>query len=355
MAAKKNLVGSSSTTNGVIGTHTGTKGFAGVFGESTGGPGVSAHSKNSVGVDAKSDNGPAALRAVHAGEGPGVLGKALNNGVIGHSTGTKGFAGVFGESTGGPGVSAHSTNSVGVDAKSDNGPAALRAVHAGEGPGVLAEARNNGVHGKSTGTKGFAGVFGESTGGPGVSARSAHSVGVDAKTDDGPAAIRAIHAGGGVAGLFDGNVLVTLDLVVNGDVKLAGADLAEQFEVVGNAVDPGSVVVLAGDDRVTVSSEAYDHRVAGVVSGAGSYRPGIVLDRKPDAGRCPLALSGKVWCKVDASDAPIEVGDMLTTSATTGHAMRATDPRRAFGAIIGKALERLESGRGLVPVLVALH
>ena len=114
--------------------------------------------------------------------------------------------------------------------------------------------------------------------------------------------------------------------MVNGDVKLAGADLAEQFEVVGDAVDAGSVVVLAGDDRVTVSSEAYDHRVAGVVSGAGSYRPGIVLDRKPDEGRCPLALSGKVWCKVDASDAPIEVGDMLTTSATPGHATAGHGP-----------------------------
>jgi hypothetical protein len=68
-------------------------------------------------VDAKSDSGPAALRAVHAGEGPGVLGTALNNGVHGHSTGTRGFAGVFGESTGGPGVSAHSAHSVGVDAR----------------------------------------------------------------------------------------------------------------------------------------------------------------------------------------------------------------------------------------------
>jgi hypothetical protein len=151
---------------------------------------------------------------------------STTNGVLGTSTGTKGFSGVAGESTGGPGVSGHSTNSVGVDAKSDSGPAALRAVHAGEGPGVLAEARNNGVHGRSIGTKGFAGVFGESTGGPGVSAHSAHSVGVD--------------------------------LVVNGDVKLAGADLAEQFEVVGGAVGPGSVVVLAGDDRVAVSSEVYD-------------------------------------------------------------------------------------------------
>jgi hypothetical protein len=307
-------------------------------------------------VGTSSDPITAAVQGTQTGDGgTGVLGSGKANGVIGKSTGTKGFAGVFGESKGGPGVSAHSTNSVGVDAKSDNGPAALRAVHAGEGPGVLGEARNNGVIGRSTGTKGFAGVFGESTGGPGVSAHSTNSVGIDAKTDNGPAAVRAIHAGGGVAGLFDGNVLVTLDLVVNGDVKLAGADLAEQFGVVGQAADPGSVVVLAGDDRVTVSSEPYDHRVAGVVSGAGSYRPGIVLDRKPDGGRCPLALSGKVWCKVDATGSPIAVGDMLTSSATPGHAMRATDPARSFGAIIGKALEGLEAGRGLVPVLVALH
>jgi hypothetical protein len=276
--------------------------------------------------------------------------------VLGRSTGTKGFAGVFGESTGGPGVSAHSTNSVGVDAKSDRGPAALRAIHAGEGPGVLGVANNNGVEGRSIGAKGFAGVFGDSTGGPGVSAHSTNSVGVDAKTDRGPAALRAKHAAGGVAGLFDGHVRVTLDLVVGGDVQLAGADLAEQFGVVGPASpDPGSVVVLAGGDHVAVSREPYDHRVAGIVSGAGDYRPGIVLDRKPDAGRCPLALSGKVWCKVDADAAPVEVGDMLTTSATPGHAMKAVDPARAFGAVIGKALAGLESGRGLVPVLVALH
>jgi hypothetical protein len=46
---------------------------------------------------------------------------------------------------------------------------------------------------------------------------------------------------------------------------------------------------------------------------------------------------------------------MLTTSSTPGHAMRATDPGRAFGAVIGKALGSLPSGRGLVPVLVALQ
>jgi hypothetical protein len=35
--------------------------------------------------------------------------------------------------------------------------------------------------------------------------------------------------------------------------------------------------------------------------------------------------------------------------------MRASDPARAFDAIIGKVLERLESARGLVPLLVAVH
>ena len=68
-----------------------------------------------------------------------------------------------------------------------------------------------------------------------------------------------------------------------------------------------------------------------------------------------LALMGKVFCKVDASYGPIEVGDLLTTSDTPGHAMKAFDHRKAFGAVIGKALGPITSGQGLVPVLVALR
>jgi hypothetical protein len=34
--------------------------------------------------------------------------------------------------------------------------------------------------------------------------------------------------------------------------------------------------------------------------------------------------------------------------------MKATDPRRAFGAIIGKALGPCPDGSGLIPILVAL-
>jgi len=62
-----------------------------------------------------------------------------------------------------------------------------------------------------------------------------------------------------------------------------------------------------------------------------------------------------VFCKVDASYSPIDRGDLLTTSETPGHAMKAADPRLAFGAILGKALRPLVAGRGLIPVLVALQ
>jgi hypothetical protein len=58
---------------------------------------------------------------------------------------------------------------------------------------------------------------------------------------------------------------------------------------------------------------------------------------------------------VDASLVPVSVGDLLTTSGTPGHAMKAGDAARAFGAVIGKALRPLSSGRGLVPILVALQ
>ncbi len=164
----------------------------------------------------------------------------------------------------------------------------------------------------------------------------------------------------------DGDVRIHLD-GNSGDIKLLGADCAEDFEVdTPDAAEDGTVLVINDDGRLEPSAHAYDRRVAGVISGAGGYRPGLILDRKPGQGangrsdtappgRRPIALTGKVFCWVDAAYGPIGVGDLLTTSDTPGHAMRAADPLRAFGAVIGKALGRLERGRGLVPVLVALQ
>ena len=145
----------------------------------------------------------------------------------------------------------------------------------------------------------------------------------------------------------------------SGEIEFSNGDAAEEFESVDRETTPPGTVVVLEDarGRVRPCSEAYDTRVAGVISGAGEYRPGIVLDRKPDqsGARVPVALLGKVECLADAEHGPIEVGSLLTSSRTPGHAMRASDPARAFGAIIGKALTPLARGRGLVKMLVSLQ
>ncbi len=144
---------------------------------------------------------------------------------------------------------------------------------------------------------------------------------------------------------------------MTGDVKLLGGDCAEDFDVAeAESIEPGTVMVLGEEGALYQSQQAYDKRVAGVVSGAGDYKPGLILDKQQSrSNRKPIALLGKVFCKVDASYAPIEVGDLLTTAPTPGHAMKATDPMKAFGAVIGKALRSLETGQGLIPVLVTLQ
>jgi hypothetical protein len=156
--------------------------------------------------------------------------------------------------------------------------------------------------------------------------------------------------------LANGDIHCTANIIADGDLQCSGADVAEQFELVGTLnAEAGSVVVLAGPGQVRVSDRAYDRRVAGIVSGAGNYRPALVLDRRADGRRRPLALTGKVWCQVDADYGAVDVGDMLTSSPTPGHAMRAADSSQAFGAVVGKALASLQAGRALIPVLVTLH
>lgn len=140
-----------------------------------------------------------------------------------------------------------------------------------------------------------------------------------------------------------------------GDVWLAGADCAEYVAVHDSAaVAPGTVLVATDDGKFAAATSPYDRRVVGVVSGAGNLRPGLRLNIADALTGVPLALTGRVYCLVDSSYGPIQVGDLLVTSPTPGHAMRATDPTRSFGAIIGKALGSLSHGRGMIVVLVAL-
>jgi hypothetical protein len=142
-----------------------------------------------------------------------------------------------------------------------------------------------------------------------------------------------------------------------GDIILGNADCAEDFEVAElDEAQPGTVMVIDDEGRLRQSRIAYDKRVAGVVSGACDSRPGIVLDRHVGHGsRRPLALIGKTYCKADAGYSQISVGDLLTTSSTPGHAMKATDQHHAFGAVIGKALQPLCDGQAMIPILINLQ
>jgi hypothetical protein len=140
----------------------------------------------------------------------------------------------------------------------------------------------------------------------------------------------------------------------SGDIKLFGADLAEEFASC-SPVEPGSVVVAIGPDEVAPSTTACDRRVVGVASGAGDFRSALRLGVRPGGERVPVAVVGRAYCKADAAHGSIALGDLLTTSPTMGHAMRVSDPAAAVGAIMGKALAPLGQGRGLIPLLLALR
>ena len=154
----------------------------------------------------------------------------------------------------------------------------------------------------------------------------------------------------------NGKVRISLNSEI-GDIELSGADCAEFFDVSESGqIEPGTVMVADKGDILRPSKEAYDKKVVGVVSGAVESKPGILLNKKPTESKTvPVALTGKVFCKVDADYSPIEVGDLLTTSPTAGHAMKASDSSRAFGAVIGKALGTLRESKGVIPILVGLQ
>lgn len=156
----------------------------------------------------------------------------------------------------------------------------------------------------------------------------------------------------GVAG--DSGRIITPVLQITG-----GADLSEEFDILGD-FEPGMVVCIDEHNpgKLIKSTSAYDARVAGVVAGAGGVKPGLIMAQKSKEevdGKNSVALTGRVYCWVDASFGEIKAGDMLTTSSTPGHAMKASDRDRAHGTIIGKAMQPLKSGKGLILVLVNLQ
>ena len=249
-------------------------------------------------------------------------------------------AGVYGESRSeGPGV-------IGVNRGSGAGVVGVNKVKPDPGPdgpggpgGFFESEQKDGIVAvtKSLGNHAIAG-FQNNPNGTGAAIYGEHIKGVDGAD--------------GTAGFFRGNVIVT------GDISFPGADCAEHFTIKEEVLaDPGMVMALSETGELVPCVKPYDKKVVGVIAGGGSFRPGIIMDRHEQSNvrRQPIALVGKVFCKVDASYGSIEVGDLLTSSATQGHAMKSSDPARSFGSVIGKAMAPLGDGLGLIPILISLQ
>ncbi|RPI38391.1 MAG: hypothetical protein EHM53_09015 [Methanoregulaceae archaeon] len=206
-------------------------------------------------------------------------------------------------------------------------------------PGITASsALSEGIIGEAAGS---AGVKGSSTSKAGVWGVSTSDVGVYGDTIS------------GTYGVF------TPDKMYAGNgIDAPNVDVAEYMPATGDPA-PGTVLVIGGNGKLEASAAAYDTRVAGIVSTA----PGISLGTKEagNYGETLVAVAGRVPCRVDAGYGAIHAGDLLSTSATPGHAMKAepvTISGRGFypdGTILGKAMGSLESGTGTIEVLVTLQ
>ena len=146
----------------------------------------------------------------------------------------------------------------------------------------------------------------------------------------------------------------------DGGTTTGGADFAESVAVRGDHVryEPGDLLAIdpTGNRRLERSQDAYSTRVAGIYS----TKPGILatthaMDDSRLAGEVPLAVMGIVPCKVTAENGAIGVDDLLVTSSHVGYAMKGTDRGRMLGAVVGKAMEPLADGSGVIQVLVTLQ
>jgi trimeric autotransporter adhesin len=147
----------------------------------------------------------------------------------------------------------------------------------------------------------------------------------------------------------------------DGGLFASGADFAESVAVRGkrSEYEPGDVLEI--DERADRHLALSSHPYATLVAGIYSTRPGLLAsphhigDESSKSSEVPLAVVGIVPCKVTAENGPIARGDLLVTSSLPGYAMKGTDRRRLVGAVVGKALEPLSGGKGVIEVLVTLQ
>src|SRR6266436_1530056 len=189
----------------------------------------------------------------------------LGIGVVGESQQPNG-PGVLGENRaeGGRGVVGNGFTATGIGVLGQNGAGDAVFGNSGSGRGVVGLSTSQaGVVGES---QTFDGVFGISHN-PNAAGVSGHSL------DHNGTVIP-----GGLAGYFDGNVTINGNLTMGSGGDIILSDFAEDFDIADAAVEPGTVMTIDQDGALRASNHAYDKSVAGVVSGAGDYRPAIILD-----------------------------------------------------------------------------
>ena len=184
-----------------------------------------------------------------------------------------------------------------------------------------------------------------------------------------------VDSANGIAGMFmtsasSGNVLVANNAVkrimrldasgnfyVAGSLNQNGADYAEMVAAAGDRkiYEPGDVLVIDvdADRHVTLSNTAYATNIAGVFS----TKPGVIgsqheMGAYPE-DEIPVAMVGIVPCKVTTENGPIRRGDLLVSSNRSGYAMKGTDRTRLTGAILGRAMQPLLSGSGVIEIMVS--
>ena len=267
------------------------------------------------------------VSVTNTGTGHGILGKTTSTkktkaAVFGNAT--RKARGVYGKSRNGDGVYGLSANGYGVYGKNSS---------------------SGNIGRLATSSSGVYGATGTGTGVYGIS-------------NSGIAVLAASHSGDLIRA-YDTNPAQDLRFVVenDGDVYRDGvcsspaSDFAEMLPA-AEGLEPADVLVVGPSGRLVCSNQAYSSAVVGVYSTEPAYLGGYSYG-EDTTGKVPLAIVGIVPVKVSAENGSICPGDLLTTSSTPGHAMKATEMR--LGTVIGKALESLESGTGTIQMLVTLQ
>jgi hypothetical protein len=300
-------------------------------------------------------SGNTLLSLTNSGGGAAVLAASVSgNGVWAISNGI-GSAAVYGGHINGEAIVGESSAAAAgaVVGRHDGSGYGVYGVNTGSGNGVYGEVSGSGL--------GLAGAFRNSN--PGNSNATVRVT----NTATGPVLYveQVNNAAAGELAIFAKNGVnrVRIDHTgkgfFNNGTQTGGADVAEAFETSEPAseYEPGDVLVIATTRNRTVerSTVAHSTRVAGVYA----TKPGVLLtERDIDADHAdtvPMGIVGVIPTKVSGENGPIQRGDLLVTSTTPGHAMRAgAEP--AAGTIIGKALEPFEgTGTGRINVLVTIR